>query len=108
MKDWQFGLQLKGVLSGLIKYGLPAVIATVAVTFAFCIGLMPFDNKPTIWRVVIEGIVYYIGVGIMEYYCKVVRGKKKRNLVCDFDYFCIIWLRSYFRSFGTADCNSNS
>ena len=27
---------------------------------------MPFDNKPTIWRVVIEGIVYYIGVGIME------------------------------------------
>lgn len=66
MKDWQFGLQLKGVLSGLIKYGLPAVIATVAVTFAFCIGLMPFDNKPTIWRVVIEGIVYYIGVGIME------------------------------------------
>lgn len=66
MKDWQFGLQLKGVLSGLIKYGLPAVIATAAVTFAFCIGLMPFDNKPTIWRVVIEGIVYYIGVGIME------------------------------------------
>ena len=46
MKDWQFGLQLKGVLSGLIKYGLPAVIATAAVTFAFCIGLMPFDNKP--------------------------------------------------------------
>ena len=66
MKDWQFGLQLKGALSGLIKYGLPAVIATVIVTIAFCIGLMPFDNKPTVWRVVIEGIVYYIGVGIME------------------------------------------
>ncbi len=66
MKDWQFGLQLKGTLSGLVKYGLPAVIATVAVTLAFCIGLTPFDNKPTVWRVVIEGIVYYIGVGIME------------------------------------------
>lgn len=27
---------------------------------------MPFNNKPTIWRVLIEGIVYYIGVAIME------------------------------------------
>ena len=66
IKDWWFGLQFKGILSGLKKYGLPAVIATVIVTIAFCIGLTPFDNKPTIWRVVVEGIVYYIGVGIME------------------------------------------
>ncbi len=66
IKEWWFGLQLKGMLDGLRKYGLPAVIATVIVTIAFCIGLTPFDNKPTIWRVVVEGIVYYIGVGIME------------------------------------------
>ena len=66
IKDWQFGLQCKGILTGLRKYGLPAVIATAMVTIAFCIGLAPFDNKPTIWRVVVEGIVYYIGVGIME------------------------------------------
>ncbi|MDE5801696.1 MAG: CPBP family intramembrane metalloprotease [Lachnospiraceae bacterium] len=66
MKDWYFGLQVKGMLTGLRKYGLPAVIATIIVTIAFCIGLTPFDNKPTIWRVVVEGIVYYIGVGIME------------------------------------------
>ena len=66
IKDWWFGLQLKGMVSGLRKYGLPAVIATILVTTAFCIGLAPFDNKPTILRVVIEGIVYYIGVGIME------------------------------------------
>lgn len=66
IKDWQFGLQLDGLLSGLKKYGLPAVIATILVTIAFCIGLMPFDNKPTVWKVVVEGIVYYIGVGIME------------------------------------------
>lgn len=66
MKDWYFGLQTKGMLTGLRKYGLPAVIATIIVTIAFCIGLVPFDNKPTIWRVVVEGIVYYIGVGIME------------------------------------------
>ncbi len=66
IKDWWFGLQIKGMLTGLRKYGLPAVIATVIVTIAFCIGLTPFDNKPTIWKVVVEGIVYYICVGIME------------------------------------------
>lgn len=66
IKDWRFGLQMKELFTGLRKYGLPAVIATIIVTIAFCIGLAPFDNKPTIWRVVIEGIVYYIGVGIME------------------------------------------
>ncbi len=66
IKDWQFGLRSEGLLTGLKKYGLPAVIATVMVTIAFCIGLMPFDNNPTIWRVIIEGVVYYIGVGIME------------------------------------------
>lgn len=48
IKDWWFGLQFKGILSGLKKYGLPAVIATVIVTITFCIGLTPFDNKPTI------------------------------------------------------------
>lgn len=66
IKDWRFGLQIKGMLIGLRKYGLSAVIATVIVAIAFCIGLTPFDNKPTIWRIVVEGIVYYIGVGIME------------------------------------------
>lgn len=66
IKDWQFGLHFKGMLDGLKKYGLPAVIATVMVTTAFCIGLTPFDNKPTVWKVVAEGVVYYIGVGIME------------------------------------------
>lgn len=48
IKDWWLGLQFKGILSGLKKYGLPTVIATVIVTIAFCIGLTPFDNKPTI------------------------------------------------------------
>ncbi|MDE7253560.1 MAG: CPBP family intramembrane metalloprotease [Acetatifactor sp.] len=66
IKDWRFGLQNKELFTGLRKYGLPALIATIIVTIAFCIGLSPFDNKPTIWRVVIEGIIYYIGVGIME------------------------------------------
>lgn len=64
--DWHFGLQPEGVLSELRKYGLPALAATVLVVVAFCMGLAPFDNKPTAWKVIVEGVVYYIGVGIME------------------------------------------
>lgn len=66
IQEWHFGLQIAGVLNGLFKYGIPAVIATFLVVISFCIGLSPFDNQPTVWRVIVEGIVYYIGVGIME------------------------------------------
>lgn len=66
IKDWDFGMQIKGTVAGVKRYGWPAIVATIVVAVAFCIGLMPFDNKPTVWRVVIEGIVYYVGVAIME------------------------------------------
>ena len=66
IKEWDFGMQLQGIGSGLKKYGISALAATLIVGVSFCIGLIPFDNKPTIWRVLIEGIVYYIGVAIME------------------------------------------
>ena len=66
IKEWDFGMQLQGIGSGLKKYGISALAATLIVGAAFCIGLTPFNNKPTIWRVLIEGIVYYIGVAIME------------------------------------------
>lgn len=66
LRNWDFGLCRKGILSGLKKYGLPALIATAAVAISFCIGLSPFDHTPTVWRILIEGILYYIGVGIME------------------------------------------
>lgn len=66
IKDWHFGLELEGTLTGLKQHGLPAVIATVLAVIAFCIGLPVFDNTPTLWRVLIEGVIYYIGVGIME------------------------------------------
>ena len=65
-KEWQFGLQQQGISDGLKKYGFPVLIATILVAIAFCIGLTPFDNTPTVFRVIIEGIVYYIGVAIME------------------------------------------
>lgn len=66
IKEWNFGLQFQNILTGLKKYGILSLVATLIVTVAFCIGLLPFDNKPTIYRVVIEGVVYYIGVAIME------------------------------------------
>ena len=65
-KGWRFGFQLKGLKDGLKKYGLPALVATILVSAAFCIGLYPFDNSPTLYRVIIEGFVYYIGVAIIE------------------------------------------
>lgn len=66
IKEWDFGMQLQNIWSELKKYAISAIAATLIVGVSFCIGLMPFDNKPTILRVVIEGIVYYIGVAIME------------------------------------------
>ena len=66
IKEWDFGMQFQGIGSGIKKYGISALAATLIVGAAFCIGLMPFNNEPTIWRVLIEGIVYYIGVAIME------------------------------------------
>ena len=66
LRNWDFGLHRDGVLFGLKKYGLPALIATVAVAASFCIGLSQFDNAPTVWRLLVEGILYYVGVGIME------------------------------------------
>lgn len=58
IKSLNFGLQKSGLFSGLQRFGLPAVIATLAVAITFCIGLAPFDNQPSFWRVFIEGIVY--------------------------------------------------
>ena len=60
LKKWQFGLRAKDLQDGLIRYGAPAVVATAIVTISFCIGLAPFDNKPTVLRIIIEGIVYYL------------------------------------------------
>ncbi|SDW31385.1 CPBP family intramembrane glutamic endopeptidase [Streptococcus equinus] len=66
IKSLKFGLQKSGLFSDLQRFGLPAVIATLAVAITFCIGLTPFDNQPSFWRVLVEGIIYYIGVAVVE------------------------------------------
>ncbi len=66
LKDWNWGLQFHDIWKGLRRYGLPAMISTIIVTISFCVGLSPFNNIPTIWRVLVEGIIYYVGVSIVE------------------------------------------
>jgi membrane protease YdiL (CAAX protease family) len=63
---WTLGLKFKGTWQGLKKYGLAGIIALIVSSFAFYIGLQPFDYLPTFEKTLIEGFIYYIGVGIIE------------------------------------------
>lgn len=64
--DWDMGLEWDGFLPGVKKYGLAGVLALLVSTFAFYIGLKPFDYSPSFAKVLVEGFVYYIGVGLVE------------------------------------------
>lgn len=64
--NWELGLNKKGIWSGIKKYSFVGIFAGVLSCVAFCIGLNPFDYKPTIWKILFEGILYYVGVGIIE------------------------------------------
>lgn len=63
---WKLGIHTEGLKDGLMKYGLAGFITLVITLISFCIGLRPFDQHPSIWKVLIEGFIYYIGVGIIE------------------------------------------
>lgn len=64
--NWKLGLNKNGVLKGLKKYGIIGIAVGIISGIAFYIGLQPFDYKPTIWKVLIEGIIYYFGVAFVE------------------------------------------
>lgn len=63
---YRFGFSASGLREGLKKYAIPGIVAGVLSFAAFFIGLFPFDYRPTIWKILIEGVLYYIGVGIIE------------------------------------------
>ena len=63
--NWKLGFSKKGIKSGLKKYGLIGIIVGIISGIAFIIGLR-FDAYPSIWKVLVEGIIYYIGVAIVE------------------------------------------
>ena len=65
-RDWPLGLNTSGVLTELKKYALAGVLAGVFSCTAFIIGLVPFDYKPSVCKILIEGILYYFGVAIIE------------------------------------------
>lgn len=64
--DFRFGFSGKGLVAGLKKYALPGIIAGICSFAAFYIDLQPFNYQPTVWKILIEGMIYYIGVGIIE------------------------------------------
>ena len=54
------------MIDGLKKYGIIGTLVAVVGFLAFYVGLSPFDRQPSIEKVLIEGVVYYIGVAIIE------------------------------------------
>lgn len=64
--DWKLGLKKEGLKNGIKRYGIIGIIVGIISGIAFYIGLKPFNANPSIWKVLIEGIIYYIGVAIIE------------------------------------------
>ena len=54
------------MVEGLKKYAFAGVAAGIFSCVAFIIGLAPFDYKPSVWKILIEGVFYYFGVAIIE------------------------------------------
>lgn len=65
-KGWKLGLDSSNVATGLKKYAFAGVAAGILSCIAFIIGLVPFDYKPSIWKILMEGILYYFGVAFIE------------------------------------------
>ena len=65
-KDWPLGFHTSGLVEGLKKYAFAGAAAGIFSCVAFIIGLAPFDYKPSVWKILIEGVLYYFGVAIIE------------------------------------------
>ena len=55
-----------GLVNGLKKYGVIGIVVAFIGFVAFYVGLRPFDKHPSIIKVLVEGVIYYIGVAIVE------------------------------------------
>lgn len=82
IKHFFLGFQKTGFLHGLKKYGLPTLLGFLVPCIGFCIGLSPLNYTPTLWKVLMEGIVYYIGVGLIEeFFCRGLLQNAIKNLM---------------------------
>lgn len=64
--SYPFGFTSHGLKNGLKKYAFPGIVAGLLSFVAFFVGLFPFDYKPSVWKIILEGTLYYVGVGIVE------------------------------------------
>jgi len=64
--EWRLGFTSNGLTDGLKRYGIIGVITAMIGFAAFYVGLQPFDRQPSIAKVLVEGVIYYIGVAIVE------------------------------------------
>ncbi|HBF14622.1 MAG TPA: CPBP family intramembrane metalloprotease [Clostridiales bacterium] len=64
--DWKLGLGKEGLAGGLKQYGGIGALVALAGLVAFLVGSLPFDGHPSVTKVVVEGVVYYIGVAVVE------------------------------------------
>lgn len=63
---WKLGFTKTGLTEGLKKYGVIGAAAAIIGFFAFYVGLSPFDRQPSIAKVLVEGVIYYVGVAVIE------------------------------------------
>lgn len=63
---WKLGLTKAGLTDGFKKYGLIGTAAAAVGFIAFYVGLSPFDRQPSVAKVLVEGVIYYVGVAIIE------------------------------------------
>ena len=64
--DWKLRLGKDGLAGGMKKYGVIGVPVALTGFVAFFVGLFPFENHPSMAKIIAEGIVYYVGVAIIE------------------------------------------
>ena len=63
---WDFAFNKDFLQKGINEYGVVTLAVFVITTVAFYIGLKPYDYNPSVYKVMFEGIIYYIGVGFIE------------------------------------------
>lgn len=63
---WRLGFTSDGFAAGLKSYGILGAAVALIGLIAFYIGLCPFDRQPSAAKVLVEGVIYYAGVAIVE------------------------------------------
>lgn len=80
---FELGFQLKNFKAAIINYGVSCFVAFLIPCIAFWAGLFPLDYHPTVWKVLMEGVIYYISVGIIEeFFCRGLLQNAIEKLLC--------------------------